>query len=122
MGTWPSWLVLFLVLLAPANAFAQAEAGAGQPPQAPAAEQPPPTDNGLTPPKLTAFVDAGFPEEARAAGVNEASVTLVLTIGADGSVEEVSLSGAPVGHGFDEVAQSAAKRFVFEPAKKDGAP
>jgi TonB family protein len=102
-----------------AIAHAESDAGAAPAPAPPSAE---PAESGPTPPKLTAFVDAGFPDEARAAGVSEAQVTLVLTISAEGAVEDVSLSGTPVGYGFDELAQSAAKRFVFEPAMKDGVP
>src|SRR5262245_30385977 len=50
------------------------------PAEAPAAPVDP---NAITPPKLMAFVDAGYPEEARAAKL-EAQVLLLLTVGADG--------------------------------------
>lgn len=76
----------------------------------------------VVPPKLLAFVEAPFPDAAREAGVNAAEVLLIVTIGSDGFVEDVSLAGEPVGYGFDEAALSAARRFVFEPAQKDGAP
>jgi TonB family protein len=124
----PSRLVLLVYLLAVSLsarfdatiAMAQADADAGQ--KAPAAPPSTSDENAITVPRLTAFVDAGYPEDARAAGVGEASVTLVLTISAEGSVEDVTLSGTPAGYGFDELAVSAAKRFVFEPARKNGEP
>jgi TonB family protein len=74
-----------------------------------------------TPPRLLAFVDAGYPESARAEQL-EASVLLQLTIGDDGFVEEAALLEPPIGHGFDELALAAARRFVFEPASKGGQP
>jgi TonB family protein len=76
----------------------------------------------ITPPKLLAFVDAGYPDAAREAKVSAAAVMLVITIDADGFVEDVTLAGEPVGYGFDELARSAARRFVFEPAQKAGEP
>jgi TonB family protein len=142
MRTLPTWLALVLVLLARglarfdrlvvlslacasgqfelAIAHADPDAGAQGEPTAPSTAQVDP--NALIPPKLKAFIDAGYPEDARAAGVSEASVTLVLTISAEGTVEDASLSGTPAGYGFDELAQSAAMGFVFEPAMKNGEP
>ncbi len=81
----------------------------------------PPDPNALVEPKLLAFVDAGYPEEAQAQKL-EADVLLVLTVGSDGFVEDVTFGGPAAGHGFDELAQSAARRFVFEPATKGGEP
>ncbi|MDB4973981.1 MAG: TonB family protein / TonB-dependent receptor [Myxococcaceae bacterium] len=77
--------------------------------------------NLVVPPKLLAFVDGGYPEQARALQ-RDATVLLSITIGADGFVEEVKLAGEPAGDGFDELAVSAARRFVFEPASKGGEP
>lgn len=75
----------------------------------------------VTPPKLMAFVDAGYPDAARASQ-REAAVLLQITIGDDGFVEEVAQVGPPAGDGFDELALAAARRFVFEPATKGGQP
>src|SRR5688500_10726299 len=72
----------------------------------------------MTPPRLLAFVEAPYPATARDAGVRSAAVLLVVTIDADGFVEDVTLAGEPVGYGFDEAAIGAARRFVFEPAYK----
>jgi TonB family protein len=76
----------------------------------------------MTPPKLLAFVEAPYPDAARDAGVREAVVLLIVTIDADGFVEDVTLAGEPVGYGFDEAAIGAARRFVFEPARKGAEP
>ncbi len=84
---------------------------------APGAEQP---QSALTPPRLLEFVEAAYPEQAQEAGL-EAVVELEITIGADGLVTDVRVV-TPVGNGFDEAALEAARRFRFEPARKDGEP
>jgi len=79
--------------------------------------------NLVVPPHLQAFVDAGYPDQAMVDGaLAGAAVMLLITIGEDGFVEEVSAAGEAAGHGFDEAAGAAARRFVFEPAQKGGAP
>jgi TonB family protein len=75
----------------------------------------------VSPPRLLAFVDAGYPEAARAAP-RTASVLLALTIDTDGFVENAELVGPAEGDGFDQLALSAARRFVFEPATRGGEP
>ncbi len=107
------WLGLYAVLMC---SLAQAQEPAQEP-----ASAAPVDPNALTPPVLKAFVDAGYPEAALALQL-EAQVLLLLTIGEDGFVEEVAELGEPAGHGFDELAQAAARRFVFEPATKGGVP
>ena len=72
-------------------------------------------------PKLAEFVDAPYPDAAKAEKL-EAAVPLVLTIDATGTVTAAVVEGAPVGHGFDEAAIAAALKFGFEPAHIDGAP
>ena len=72
----------------------------------------------LTPPKLVRFVDAEYPAAAGAAHAGElVNVDLELTIDASGAVTDVRVT-APAGEGFDEAAQAAARRFVFEPARR----
>ena len=88
------------------------------------AQQSAPTDEeekpNVAPPKQVQFVEAAYPEEARAQGI-QANVVLRLTIDAEGNVTEAVVhQGA--GQGFDEAAQKAALQFKFEPARKDGAP
>lgn len=115
------WLLLtgLTALLSTGPLHAQESPPAPEP--APSQKEPPRDPNAVIPPKLLAFVDAGYPEQAKAEKL-EAEVLLLLTIGSDGFVEEVSLVGPAVGYGFDELAQSAARRFVFEPAEKGGEP
>jgi TonB family protein len=72
--------------------------------------------NVLTPPKLVTFVDAAYPADAKAAGLH-AEVDLEMTIDATGKVTDVR-AAAPVGNGFDEAAVEAARKFVFEPARR----
>jgi TonB family protein len=72
--------------------------------------------NALTPPKLTTFVDATYPAAAQAAR-QAANVDLELTIDAAGKVTDARVV-TPVGNGFDEAAVEAARRFVFEPARR----
>lgn len=70
----------------------------------------------LTPPKLVTFVDASYPADAKAAGL-QAEVDLQMAIDGTGQVTDVR-AVAPVGHGFDEAAVAAARKFVFEPARR----
>lgn len=72
-------------------------------------------------PVLVEFAEAAYPEAAMAEGLT-ASVELIITIDADGSVSEAVLAGALVGSGFDESALEAARRLRFEPAEIDGQP
>jgi TonB family protein len=71
-------------------------------------------------PELVTFVPAEYPKEANEKGL-EAHVDLVLTIDQEGRVEQAEVL-EPAGHGFDEAAVAAAKRFVFRPAERDGRP
>ncbi len=69
-------------------------------------------------PRLTQFVQADYPADALAQGV-EGSVLLQLSVDVEGHVTDAQvLTG--VGHGLDEAALAAARRFVFEPARRDG--
>lgn len=71
-------------------------------------------------PELLEFVPAEYPQEAEAAGIS-GSVLLEIDIGPDGRVLDARVI-EPAGHGFDEAALEAARRFVFLPAEIDGAP
>ncbi len=71
-------------------------------------------------PELVGFVEATYPPEAEAQGL-AAQVTMQITIGADGRVSEVHVT-QPAGHGFDEAAIEAVKRFAFTPAEIDFQP
>ena len=74
----------------------------------------------VMPPEIEQFVEADYPDEAEAEGL-EANVELELTIAADGVVTDARVV-TPVGHGFDEAALDAVRRFRFRPATRDGEP
>lgn len=71
-------------------------------------------------PVLVTFVPADYPKEANEKGL-EANVDLMLVIDKEGRVESAEVL-APAGHGFDEAALAAARRFVFRPAQRNGRP
>lgn len=78
------------------------------------------SSRGVTPPELVSFVEAEYPARARAEGVN-AEVTLILDIDEEGRVTAAEVS-AGAGQGFDEAAVSAARRFLFKPARRGDRP
>lgn len=106
-------LTALFVLLAPAGARAQARAGDRAPVGRPSTAD-------VTPPTLERFVDAEYPPEAKAAGI-EGEVTLELSIDAAGTVTQVAIKQG-AGHGFDEAAAAAATQFLFAPATRGGSP
>ncbi|HZA14346.1 MAG TPA: TonB family protein, partial [Myxococcaceae bacterium] len=71
-------------------------------------------------PEVVQFVEATYPPGALAEGIT-ASVRLRITIAADGSVASAEVA-EPSGHGFDEAALDAVRRFRFSPAEVDGVP
>ena len=108
---------LALALATPTLAFAQAApdagAGAGQ------------IDVGKLSkvPKQTKFIEAEYPADAAAKGI-ETDVILLLDINDKGGVDGVTvLEPSPqTGFGFDEAASAAAMLFEFEPAEMNGKP
>lgn len=97
-------IVIAALILVPVHALAQ--------------EPAPPPD--FEPPELLEFVPAEYPAEAKAAGL-EGTVVLELLVAADGTTTEVKVV-TPAGHGFDEAAVAAAKRFVWKPGRARGQP
>jgi len=75
----------------------------------------------LVPPSVFQFVEAPFPQAALDAGVEGASVELEVLIDPDGFVVEAKVV-TPVGNGFDEAALDVIRRFMFNPATRDGEP
>ncbi len=71
-------------------------------------------------PTLVMLERAKYPEAAEKAGLT-ASVRLLVTIGADGTVPEAKVV-EPVGNGFDEAAVAALLKSTFTPAEVDFAP
>ena len=101
--------------LAPAVAHAQPGGSIVKPAAEPA---PDPKKPVLAPPVLQQFVEADYPADARKANL-EGTVVLQLDIDAEGKVTGVTVLN-PAGHGFDEAATEAAKKFRFQPALRDG--
>jgi len=71
-------------------------------------------------PEIVEFVDAPYPEQALAAGV-EGVVLLRIDIDASGAVTGVEVLRA-AGHGFDQAAMAAAGQFRFSPAVDESGP
>ncbi|HEX6834975.1 MAG TPA: energy transducer TonB, partial [Polyangia bacterium] len=74
----------------------------------------------FTPPVLKARAQAAYPPEALAAGLS-GTVVLEFDVDDKGVVGNVVVT-QPAGHGFDEAAVAAVKKFVFAPAMNDRTP
>jgi TonB family protein len=74
-------------------------------------------------PKQTKFVQAEYPPQAMAEGI-QADVVLLLDIDETGKVTSAGVAEPtqPEGYGFDEAAIVAALQFEFEPAEMEGKP
>jgi TonB family protein len=91
---------------------------------APARAADAPATGGLTKlPKQIVFVDASYPPDAAAAGL-EADVVLNLTVDATGHVGHaaVATSGGLGREAFDAAGVAAAAGYLFEPAESGGKP
>ena len=104
-----------VVVLAPLVARAQPDATGGLASGAAPGSQP----EAVTPPVLRSRAQASYPPEALRDRL-EATVGLEIVVDASGSVASARVIG-PAGHGFDEAALEAARRLVFEPARRNGA-
>lgn len=69
-------------------------------------------------PEVVSDVRVPYPAQAKERGV-QGAVTLELLIDSDGAVRHAAVVDGP-GHGLDEAALEAAKRFRFRPAVADG--
>jgi TonB family protein len=76
--------------------------------------------NGVTPPHLVHNVNPDFSDEARRKKI-EGVVTLTLVVDTEGQPTAVQVV-SPLGHGLDEKAVEAVRRWRFQPAMKDGNP
>src|SRR5688572_27085335 len=74
---------------------------------------PAPRPEQMSAPSLDVHPEAPYPAEALRDRV-EGNVGLELDVDAAGKVVGVRVT-APVGHGFDEAAAEAARRFTFKP-------
>ena len=102
---------LALLLLASRVDAQQTAAPAPRPAPAPSPEQAP-----VTPPEPLQRVDATYPPEALAAR-KEATVTLLVTVGADGTVTDAQVAEG-AGEPFDGAALTAIKQWRFAPARR----
>jgi periplasmic protein TonB len=66
-------------------------------------------------PKLLSEVKEAYPPEAQRMGI-EGAVEMKLLLDENGDVRKVTIT-KPAGHGFDELARSAARKFKFSPAR-----
>jgi TonB family protein len=122
-------LLGLLGALTPAAAWAQGEpppdqgavpSGSAGAARVPADTPAPDPNNVITPPKIVHFEQAPYPPDAEKQGL-EANVILRLDIDKEGKVTAVVVA-EPAGHGFDEAATEAAKKFAFEPARRGNTP
>ena len=75
-----------------------------------------------SPPRVIKEVKPEYMDEAKKAGI-QGSVLLGVTVEADGSVGEVTVTRSlDKEHGLDEQAVKAVKQWKFEPGRKDGKP
>jgi TonB family protein len=76
----------------------------------------------VTPPRLSSDPGVSYPEQAlREHAAQPVTVELVLEVSASGRVSDAKVS-SPERARFDELALAAARRLVFEPARRDGRP
>ncbi len=102
------------VVLAASSATAQI--GATTPPGGSVPTQP--SGAGSIAPRLRQFVRADYPADALAANL-EGSVLLQISVDPAGAVTEVQVLEG-LGPSLDAAAVAAARRFEFEPARRDG--
>jgi TonB family protein len=76
--------------------------------------------SGIEPPTLVREVKPDYTEEARRRGV-EGDVVMEIVVRANGTVGEVRVLQG-LGHGLDERAVAAVRRWSFNPARRRGAP
>ena len=74
----------------------------------------------LKEPELIEFIQAPYPPEAEAQGL-EGAVLLLVEIDEAGVVTDVQVL-EPAGHGFDEAAVAAVRQFRFHPAEDEQGP
>ena len=80
-------------------------------------KNPPPC---ATPPKVRFSPDPAYTPEARDLGI-EGTVVLVVVIGTDGHTHQIRVARS-LGHGLDEQAIAAVRRWKFKPATAQGKP
>jgi len=114
-------LLLVISALAAAAPGQSTPAATASPTAPPQKEAVPLSAEHLTrPPAIKHFAEAAYPKEAEEAHLT-GTVGLQVDISETGAVTQVVVL-EPAGHGFDEAALEALRRFEFEPAEIDGKP
>jgi TonB family protein len=106
-----------VIAVAPARGWAQ---DLGGPFRRPPVEEPKPAPKLTKPPQIKQAAEPVYPPEALAQKLS-AEVTMMVDIDAEGKVSKVEVK-TPVGHGFDEAAREAVRKYLFSPAEIDGKP
>ena len=75
---------------------------------------------GPKPPKVLKTAILDYPEEARLADA-EGTLKMDVTVGSDGHVLWVKVTRG-AGYGMDQAAESAVRKWKFQPAEEDGKP
>ena len=104
-----------------AEKFAPEQAHAAQPPAATEDEkgnQPLPVGPGISPPRVLRHVEPEFTKEARK-GRHQGTVVVRATVGTDGRIHDAHVIRG-LGWGLDENALEAVRKWVFDPATKEG--
>jgi TonB family protein len=76
--------------------------------------------NGIRAPRAIIAPDPEYSTQARKEGI-AGTVVLSLVVGPDGDPRDITVARS-LGHGLDEQAIAAVKRWKFEPGMKDGKP
>ena len=77
--------------------------------------------NGVTSPKLIQHVEPAYTEAARKAKLN-GTLSLLVVVAADGTVQHVDVRPPFLGKGLEESALRAVSQWRFEPGTKNGVP
>ena len=101
-----------------AVAVAPPDTGTATPPVAPL---PPPKPSVITQPKPVKQVMPTYPEAARAVGAS-GKVVVRVSVGVDGKVTSATILSSFGNPACEAAALSAAKKWTFTPATKDGVP
>jgi len=95
-------------------------AGAFESPAPVSKPEPPPIPKGPSrPPRVLNWTDPPYPEQARQQGI-EGTVVLKLTVGADGSARNVTVSRSAGHAALDQAAVAHVRKTRFSPALRDG--
>jgi TonB family protein len=85
---------------------------------APVTQQPGRVNGGITPPRLIKRVEAQYPSEAKAAGI-QGLVYLQITIGTDGKVADVEVRQSPSDL-LSDAAMKAVRQWIYQPTLLNG--